>query len=68
MCCQPLTGEHPPAAKRAEVDQKVLANLLWLNHQRAKAEANDQPKKASKKNATKAPENTVRNPREKRSE
>src|SRR5438874_12827819 len=27
-------AHHPLAAKRAEVDQKVLANLLRLNHQR----------------------------------
>jgi hypothetical protein len=32
---QPLPAEHPLAAKRAEVDQKVLANLLRLNHARA---------------------------------
>jgi hypothetical protein len=34
---QPLPAGHPLAAKRAEVDQSVLANLLRLNHERAKA-------------------------------
>ncbi len=32
----PLGADHPLAAARAEVDQKVLANLLRLNHARAK--------------------------------
>jgi len=32
---QPLAADHPLAAKRAEIDQKVLANLLRLNHERA---------------------------------
>ena len=32
---QPLKPDHPLFARRAEVDQKVLANLLRLNHQRA---------------------------------
>lgn len=32
---QPLPPDHPLAARRAEVDQQVLANLLRLNHQRA---------------------------------
>jgi hypothetical protein len=32
---QPLPADHPLAAKRAEMDQKVLANLLRLNHKRA---------------------------------
>ncbi len=32
---QPLPPGHPLAARRAEVDQKVLANLPRLNHQRA---------------------------------
>jgi hypothetical protein len=36
---QPLPAEHPLAARRAEVDQKVLANLLRLNHARAKGDA-----------------------------
>src|SRR5947207_11570185 len=36
---QPLPADHPLTAKRAEVDQKVLANLLRLNHTRAKAES-----------------------------
>lgn len=31
---QPLPADHPLAAKRAEVDQPVLANLLRLNHTR----------------------------------
>jgi hypothetical protein len=34
---QLLPADHPLAAKRAEVDQKVLANLLRLNHARSKA-------------------------------
>jgi hypothetical protein len=34
---QPPPVEHPLRAKRAEVDQKVLANLLRLNHERAGA-------------------------------
>ena len=33
---QPLPENHPLTAQRAEVDQKVLANLLRLNHERAK--------------------------------
>ena len=33
---QPLPANHPLAAKRAEVDQKVLANLLRLNQHRAR--------------------------------
>lgn len=32
---QPLPAGHPLAPKRAEIDQKVLANLLRLNQQRA---------------------------------
>jgi hypothetical protein len=32
---QPLAADHPLAAKRAEIDQRVLANLLRLNHTRA---------------------------------
>jgi hypothetical protein len=32
---QPLPADHALAAKRAEVDQKVLANLVRLNQQRA---------------------------------
>src|SRR5205823_12223648 len=32
---QSLAGDHPLAGKRAEVDQKVLSNLLRLNHRRA---------------------------------
>jgi hypothetical protein len=35
---QPLKADHPLAATRAEIDQKVLANLLRLNHARAKQE------------------------------
>jgi hypothetical protein len=31
---QPLPPDHPLAAQRAEVDQKVLANLLRLNRER----------------------------------
>jgi hypothetical protein len=33
---QALAADHALAAKRAEVDQKVLANLLRLNHARGK--------------------------------
>ena len=33
---QTLPPDHPLTARRAEVDQKVLANLLRLNHQRAR--------------------------------
>jgi hypothetical protein len=36
---QPLEAGHALAARRAEVDQRVLANLLRLNHARAKGEA-----------------------------
>ena len=32
---QPLPVEHPLRQKRAEIDQRVLANLLRLNHARA---------------------------------
>lgn len=32
---QPLPKDHALAAKRAEVDQKVLGNLLRMNQQRA---------------------------------
>jgi len=32
---QPLPAEHALAARRAEIDQKVLANLLRLNLARA---------------------------------
>ena len=32
---QPLKPDHPLAAKRAEVEQRLLANLLRLNHARA---------------------------------
>ena len=32
---KPLPVEHPLRSKRAEVDQRVLTNLLRLNHQRA---------------------------------
>jgi hypothetical protein len=35
---QPLPADHPLAAKRAEVDQEVLANLLRLNHARARGD------------------------------
>ena len=34
---QPLPPEHALAARRPEIDQRVLANLLRLNHQRASA-------------------------------
>jgi hypothetical protein len=36
---QPLPADHPLAAKRAEVDQKVLGNLLRLNQLRASSES-----------------------------
>ena len=32
---QPLPPEHPLHARRQEIDQRVLANLLRLNHERA---------------------------------
>jgi hypothetical protein len=32
---QPLPADHPLAARRAEIDQKVLANLLRINGERA---------------------------------
>jgi hypothetical protein len=32
---QPLPADHPLAAKRAQIDQQVLANLLRLNRLRA---------------------------------
>src|SRR5687768_15109954 len=34
---QPLPDNHPLAAQRKEIDQKVLSNLLRLNHERALA-------------------------------
>lgn len=57
---QPLPTDHTLASKRAEVDQKVLANLLRLNHARAKGPTaiaaaqfprpgNAKPKRGSKK-------------------
>ena len=36
---QPLPADHPLIAQRAQIDQKVLANLLRLNHARAFAPA-----------------------------
>jgi hypothetical protein len=39
---QPLPANHPLAAPRAQIDQKVLANLLRLNHARAKGPASDE--------------------------
>ena len=33
---QPLPGGHPLAAHRADIDRRVLANLLRLNHARAR--------------------------------
>src|SRR5687768_3092929 len=36
---QPLPADHRLAAKRADVDQRVLASLLRLNHARAKGTA-----------------------------
>jgi hypothetical protein len=36
---QPVPNDHPLTARRAEVDQKVLANLLSLNHARARPES-----------------------------
>src|SRR5438105_10218072 len=38
---QPLPDGHPLTARRAEIDQQVLANLLRLNHARAKGAASD---------------------------
>jgi hypothetical protein len=35
---QPLPPDHPLAARRAEVDRLVLANLLRLNHERSRRE------------------------------
>ncbi|HEY3244273.1 MAG TPA: hypothetical protein VGM03_13080 [Phycisphaerae bacterium] len=32
---QPLPAAHPLAARRAEIDQRVLANLLRLNQERS---------------------------------
>jgi hypothetical protein len=40
---QPLAADHPLAARRADVDQKVLAHLLRLNHARAKGGETDSP-------------------------
>ncbi|QOV89795.1 class I SAM-dependent DNA methyltransferase [Humisphaera borealis] len=54
---QPLPADHPLAAKRAEVDQKVLANLLRLNHARARGREEAtaaKPEKPAKKTATAA--------------
>jgi hypothetical protein len=45
---QPLPANHALAAKRAEVDQKVLANLLRLNHSRAGGEAREATRPAKK--------------------
>jgi len=33
---QPLPTEHPLRAQRAEIDRKVLRNLLRMNHERAR--------------------------------
>ena len=38
---QPLPPAHPLIARRAEVEQTVLANLLRMNHQRAKLSSSD---------------------------
>jgi hypothetical protein len=38
---RPLPADHPLAADRAAVDQKVLAHLLRLNHARAEPAADD---------------------------
>ena len=52
---QPLPKDHPMTAKRGEIDQKVLANLLRLNHARAKGAtdesvvASEAPKQHRKK-------------------
>jgi hypothetical protein len=35
---QSMDAKHPLAARRAEIDQKVLANLLRLNHARVKGD------------------------------
>lgn len=45
---QPLPADHPLAAKRAEIDQKVLANLLRLNHARAKGEGDAAPRETKR--------------------
>jgi hypothetical protein len=51
---QPLPADHPLAARRAEVDQKVLANLLRLNHARAKGGEVVAPQTASTSNTRRA--------------
>jgi hypothetical protein len=40
---QPLPADHPPAARRAQIDPRVLANLLRLNHERAGGPNADTP-------------------------
>jgi hypothetical protein len=45
---QPLPADHPLAADRAEVDPKVLAHLLRLNHARAKPAADDPARPSAK--------------------
>lgn len=47
---QPLPAEHPLHARRQETDQRVLANLLRLNHQRAGV--SDAPSERAKKSKT----------------
>jgi len=55
---QPLATDHSLAAKRSQVDQKVLANLLALNHLRAGKEARTA--------AMKAPRSKIAVPQKKR--
>jgi hypothetical protein len=56
---QPLPADHPLAAKRADIDQKVLANLLRLNHARAKG-ANEGPKVGDVAATAPAPRRTMK--------
>jgi hypothetical protein len=61
---QPLPPDHPLAAKRAEVDQKVLANLLRLNHERAADATSGAPERRTETPRAKGPKKPRRAPRE----
>jgi hypothetical protein len=45
---QPLPAKHPLSDRRAETDQKVLANLLRLNHTRAEKTSKTPPSQTQK--------------------
>jgi hypothetical protein len=56
---QPLPADHALAARRAEIDQKVLANLLRLNHARAKGDTRPEPAPAKAKPVRRRPDRTA---------